>query len=418
MKILLASIGTRGDMEPFLAIGEILLHRGHDVVCLFPEQFRKLAEESGFRFASLGTEFLEMLESEDGKAALGGNSSGFGKFLAYLRLARNYSKMNKELIRRQSVIIGQEQPDRIVSNGKALYSLMWTVDHPGQNINISPVPYLHYVPGHSHLAFHRNFGAFLNQQTFRIANFGLLSTTMKAVKWLGLEKQISRKEIKAVIAGNRTIYTISPSLFPRPATWPDHLQVLGYHERDKTVNWQPAADLEAFLDRHEKLLLLTFGSMTNPRPEEKTAILLDILERNKIPALINTASGGLVVPKKYNRDLFYFVDQIPYDWVLPKVYAAVHHGGSGTTHMGLRHACATMIIPHIIDQFVWNRMVAKLGAGPLGVPIDKVSTSALEPKLIELFNNPAYKKNAERLGRQMQEEDFTEELYRTIVAPV
>ncbi len=416
MKILLASIGTRGDMEPFLAIGEILLARGHDVVCLFPEQFRKSAEDSGFRFASLGTEFLDMLESEDGKAALGGSGSGFAKFLAYLRLATKYSKMNKALIRRQREIIESEVPDRIVSNGKALYSLIWAVDHPGQTINISPVPYLHYVRGRSHLAFYRNFGPFLNKLTFKIANFGLITTTMTAVKWLELRARISRKDIRQTLAKQKTVYTISPTLFPRPDYWPNHLQVLGYHERDKTVNWKPNEALQDFLAKHEKILLLTFGSMTNPTPEKKTEVLLDMLSRNNIPTLINTASGGLVEPESYNTELFHFVDQVPYDWVLPKIYAIVHHGGSGTTHMGLRHGCASMIIPHIIDQFVWNRIIAALGAGPLGISISKISANNLESKLKALFQDPEYKSKAEALARQMAKEDFTDDLYRAIIA--
>lgn len=416
MKILLASIGTRGDMEPFLAIGEIMLSRGHDVVCLFPEQFRRLAEDSGFRFASLGTEFLAMIESKEGKAALGGSGAGWRKFLAYVRLARKYSKMNKELIKLQAEIIEAEQPDRIVSNGKALYSLIWSVDHPGQTINISPVPYLHYIEGHSHLAFHRDLGPFLNKMTFKLANFGLVTTTMTAVKWLGMQQKISRKDISGVLARQKTIYTISPALFPTPSDWPEHLQVLGYHERDKTVNWTPDEALREFLAKHEKILLLTFGSMTNPDPEHKTEVLLDILSRHQIPTLINTASGGLVRPDQYDESLFYVVDQIPYDWVLPHIYAMVHHGGSGTTHMGLRHGCATMIVPHIIDQFVWNKIVADLGAGPLGIRIDKIGAADLEPKLLDLFQNPDYKQQAERLARQMAAEDFTEALYKVIVS--
>ncbi|MEL7223125.1 MAG: glycosyltransferase, partial [Bacteroidota bacterium] len=70
MKIILTSIGTRGDMEPFLAIGEILKEKGHDVTCLFPEQFRSLAIDSGFEFESLGSKFIEMLDSPAGRIAM------------------------------------------------------------------------------------------------------------------------------------------------------------------------------------------------------------------------------------------------------------------------------------------------------------------------------------------------------------
>jgi UDP:flavonoid glycosyltransferase YjiC (YdhE family) len=414
MKILLTSIGTRGDMEPFMAIGEILLQGGHDVICLFPEQFRAMAESSGFRFASLGSRFIDMIESEDGKAALGGSSSGISKLMAYIRLGRKYQSMNREMVEKQREVIDAEQPDRIVHNGKVVYPVLWGMRPGHQNILVTPVPYLHYVEGHSHLAFNSNFGPFFNKLTFSLARFGLVKTLMTSAKWLGLGSEFTTAQIRQALATNQTAYTISPTLFPRPAEWPDNLQVLGYHERDKTVNWQPEPELMQFLERNDKVLLVTFGSMTNPEPEEKTRILLEILHRNRIPTLINTAAGGLVKPTEYDSELIYFVDQIPYDWVLPRIYGAIHHGGSGTTHMALKHACATMIIPHIIDQFVWNKLVAARGAGPKGIPVSKLKVADLEPKVVDLFNNPGYKQKAEELARSMGNEDYREALYRFI----
>ena len=68
--IILTSVGTRGDMEPFLSIGEILKEKGHRVLCAFPEQFRKLANDSNLEFATLGSKYIELLESDSGKAAM------------------------------------------------------------------------------------------------------------------------------------------------------------------------------------------------------------------------------------------------------------------------------------------------------------------------------------------------------------
>lgn len=59
-------------MEPFLAIGELLQAKGHQVTCAFPEQFRDLVEESGLGFASLSSAYIETLESDTGKDAIGG----------------------------------------------------------------------------------------------------------------------------------------------------------------------------------------------------------------------------------------------------------------------------------------------------------------------------------------------------------
>jgi sterol 3beta-glucosyltransferase len=54
MKIILTSIGTRGDIEPFLAIGIFLKEKGHQVICAFSERFRELTESCNLEFASLG----------------------------------------------------------------------------------------------------------------------------------------------------------------------------------------------------------------------------------------------------------------------------------------------------------------------------------------------------------------------------
>ena len=415
MKIISISIGTRGDMEPFLAIGEILKEKGHQVICAFPEQFRNLVEESNLEFASLGTKYVEMLDSEVGKAAMGGSGSGLKKFIANLKLANNQTKINKELINKQYEIIENNIPDRIIYNGKVSYPIIWGLNNRGKNIFVCPLPYVHYVRDNSHVLFHSNFGNFLNKLTFSLANFGLVTTTMITKRWLKITRKITRKQIKNALLSNKAIYTISPSLFSRPDYWNENLKVLGYHERNKTVNWQPDKNLTDFIEKHNKILFITFGSMLNPEPEEKTKIIIDILERNKIPTIINTASGGLVRLDKFDSELIHFVSQIPYDWIFPKIYGVIHHGGSGSTHLALKYGCVTLIIPHIIDQFVWNKIIYDKGVGPKGIKIGKIATKNLEPKILELINNSSFKKKAEHVAGQMDKEDFREELYNSIV---
>ena len=414
MKIILTSIGTRGDMEPFVAIGEIFEEKGHQVIYAFPEQFRSLVEDSNTKFATLGLEFIEMLNSDIGKAALGGRGSGFKKIFAFVKLARMQGKINKELVKKQFEIVEKENPDRIIHNGKAMYPVIWGVKNVWKTTYVSPVPYLHYVKKHTHLAFNSNYGAFFNKLTFKVADWGLIKTIMTTMKWLNITG-VTKNKIKNVLNNHNVIYTISPSLFSRPSYWKKNLKVLGYHERNKTINWQPNNELLKFIERHPKIILITFGSMTNPEPEKKTKLILELLNRNKIPTIINTASGGLVEPKFYNRNLIYFVSQIPYAWIFPKVYGVIHHGGSGTTHMALKYGCSTMIIPHIIDQFVWNKIISSMGIGPKGVKIGKITTKNLEPKILELVNNNSFKKKAEQIGSQMRKENFREEIYKAIV---
>jgi len=238
-------------MEPFLAIGGLLQEKGHRVICAFPEQFRDLSEGAGLAFASLGSKFIEMLDSEDGKAALGGGSSGLLDFLAR------------------------------------------------------------------------------HQET--------------------------------------------------------------------------------------KVLFITFGSMLNPVPHEKTRVITQVLESQHIPAVINTAAGGLVKPDQFDAGLLHFVSRVPYDWIFPKVYGVVHHGGSGTTHLALRYGCPSLLVPHIIDQFVRNDLVYDLSVGPKGLKIDKLNVDALGPKILDLVSNPTYKNRAEAVSAQMEKEDLTEAVTQAVI---
>ena len=414
MKIILASVGTRGDMEPFLAIGELLKEKGHHVICAFPEQFRYLADNSQLEFASLGAKFIELLDSDVGKAAMGG-SSGLKKFRALIKLAKTQKESQKELIQNQHDIIEQGNPDRILYNSKAVYPILWELKNKGKTIYVSPLPFIHYVKGHTHIAFNGNYGEWLNKLSFALAHFGIQTTIKMSKKWLEIKEKSDSKQIRNILKNNKSIYTISPSLFPRPDYWSNNLKVLGYFEKKNTNNWQPDKSLTDFLERHDKILFVTFGSMINPEPEKKTNIILDILGKNKIPAIINTASGGLVQPASFNSELVYFVKQIPYHWVFPKVYGVIHHGGSGTTHLTLKYGCASMIIPHIIDQFVWNTIISNLGVGPKGVKIGKISLKSLEPKILDLLTNESYKQKAKQIKSQMVNENFEGELYEMII---
>lgn len=416
MKILLMSVGTRGDVEPFLSLAELLKEDGHEFVGVFPEQFRDLTESAGVRFRSLGPEFLDLLDTRAGRLAMGGDGARWRKVSSLISLARQSMPVQRQMTTHQQEIVEEEAPDMILHNGKATYPILWSLLHPGKAIHISAVPYLvHEVADHPHIGMgDGHLGTAYNKLSYKIANFGLIQTIKTTAKWLKFPEKVTSKRIRQALVNEPMVYCVSPTLFPRPAYWPDHVDVLGYQERDKVLDWQPSAALTAFLDKHDRTLLVTFGSMTNQHPAEKTAMFLDILEEQGIPAILNTSSGGLVEPESYNRDMFHFVKQIPYDWAFERMHAVIHHGGSGTTHMALRKGCASMIIPHIIDQFLWNDVVAKSGAGPKGQSIGKLTRPRLEQDIRALWNNAAYKQRAEAIAQQMRYEDYGAQIKRMV----
>jgi UDP:flavonoid glycosyltransferase YjiC (YdhE family) len=416
MKFLLIAIGSRGDVEPFLAVGELLRKNGHEVICQFPEQFRELAEKSQLEFEGLSSDFLDMLYSDDGKMVMGGGGSFFKKIGAFYRVYKKSLGINQRMMEQQYELVNQLNPDRIIYSAKSTYPVIWEIQNPGKSIHLSPIPYLiHAVKDHAHIGFNGDFGEFLNGLTYKLINFALAKNIIDTSKEYQLEFGITPKQIKGSLLTKRMIYSISPVFFPNQDYWPSNVKVLGYHERNQTPNWHPSEELEQFIANHSKILFVTFGSMTNPEPEAKTRIILEVLKKNKIPAIINVAAGGLVVPEKYDSSLFHFVAQIPYEWVLPKMYAILHHGGSGTTHLAVKYGCASMIIPHIMDQHIWNDLNVKLGVGPKGVPVNKLSVPKLTPLIQQLWSNSKYSEVAVMKKDKINTDDSGLVLYQNLI---
>ncbi|PKG42867.1 glycosyltransferase, partial [Psychroflexus sp. MES1-P1E] len=310
-----------------------------------------------------------------------------------------------------------EQPDIIVHNAKCNYPVIWGMKNKKRTVLVSPVPYfMYYVQGHSHIGFNKNFGTFINKLTYRLSNYGLVKTIYDSQKSIPEKLSISKKQIKENLFKKDLVYTISPSLFQRPNYWNENVQVSGYHERSKTINWEPSQELLDFLNNHNKVLFLTFGSMINSFPRETSSLIYNELNKLKIPVIVNTASGGLIKIDKFAlNENFFFVNQIPYDWIFNRVYGVIHHGGSGTTNSALKYGCVTLIIPHIIDQFGWNNLISKLGAGPKGISINKLKKDKLNTLIYDLYNRKHYLKTANEISQKMKDEKLEDKLYKDII---
>ncbi|MFN3840945.1 MAG: glycosyltransferase [Cyclobacteriaceae bacterium] len=415
MKAILFSIGTRGDIEPFLAIAQILKSRKWDVRCVFPEQFRETVEGMGLHFTGFGKEFLNVLTSKEGKTYMGGHGSLVKRFGALVQMARAGLKLSGEMMALQHRIQQEENADRIIYHPKCNYALIWGMANHGKSIMVSPVPLMAHPVNHL-TALGGDYGKFLNRLSSWITN------TIKAIAL----KRISRKYHasnsstvtvssirKAMLQTEKTLYTISPTLFPRPAYWPEPAKVVGYYELDKAIHWQPGKELLAFLEKTDKLVFISFGSMSNSNPAEKTRLIVNVLKKHNVRAIINTSWGGLEEIEERPENIFY-VNNIPYDWIFPRTYAVIHHGGSGTTHTALKYGCPGLIIPHIFDQFFWSRTLSDLHLGPRGIPIRKLNEKTFEQRLLDLMGNTLYKNNAIAVSEKMKSESQPDKLYELI----
>lgn len=411
MKVILFSIGTRGDIEPFLAIAQLLKERNCDVICVFPEQYREIVESMGLSFKGFSKDILDLLNGKEMKMIFGNQGSFLKRIRILIGLARVSLKLSKDSLGLQHRIQMEENPDRILYHPKCNYSVVWGIGNPGKSILVNPtLDPLTDLGG--------NYGKFLNKINSWFVN------TMKAVM-LKLVSKRYKKDLsgikitvslikRAMLEKEKTFYTISPSLFPKPANWPSNVNIVGYYERDTTMDWQPDEKLLLFINKYEKIIFITFGSMSNPSPKEKTRSIVEALKRNNIPAIINISWGGLERIDELPNNIL-FTSNLPYTWIFPKIYAVVHHGGSGTTHAALKYACPCLIIPHVLDQFFWEKTISRLQLGPKGISIRKFNEKEFEIKLLDLYCNKEYKKNALMISKRMQSESDENKLYEMIM---
>jgi len=415
MIILLCSIGTRGDIEPFIAIGALLQKQNHRVVYCFPQQFSAILPNEASSYP-LSPKVVELIHSEAGNRVMG-RASLLDKGKALWQLYREGQKVNRELTVALFSASQKVKPDLIVHHPKCAFPFLWALKENRPTIMISPVPYfIHYVKDHAHLGFGGNWGRYLNRWSYRLALMGLAYNVKSCQSNLPPRFSFPIKRIRKAILNKKILFHISPVLFSRPSYWPAQAQILGYYSRTQSRTGTLPSELQHFINRHKKVVMLTLGSMVGTDPTEISRCLYQALDELAIPTLVNTADGGLVeLPEYRENQCFYFARELPYEQIMPQLYAVIHHGGAGTTHSALKHGCASMIIPHIIDQYAWNNLIDKHGAGPKGLAIKKLKPSLLKPLLNDLYQYKAYKRRAEELAQAMAKENFQYALYRFLV---
>jgi len=120
---------------------------------------------------------------------------------------------------------------------------------------------------------------------------------------------------------------------------------------------------------------------------------------------------NLVLPKT-----IFHASPLPHDWLLERATAIVHHGGFGTTAAGLRAGIPAVIIPHIIDQFIWGQRVYDLSAGPKPVPRTKLTAENLRQALEQAFRDEHLRQSAAALGEKIRAENGVQQAIRLILS--
>jgi sterol 3beta-glucosyltransferase len=198
------------------------------------------------------------------------------------------------------------------------------------------------------------------------------------------------------------LYSYSPQIVPIPQDWDDSSVVTGYWFLDRAANWEPPADLVAFLAQGAPPVYVGFGSMVSQDAEHLTRLTLDALHQSGQRAILATGWGGLSAEEVPNQ--VYVLKAAPHDWLFSHCAAVVHHGGAGTTGAGLRAGKPTLICPFIGDQPFWGQRVFELGVGPHPIPQRQLTSDSLTQALRTLVTDAAMQQRAADLGASIRDE--------------
>jgi hypothetical protein len=198
-------------------------------------------------------------------------------------------------------------------------------------------------------------------------------------------------------------YMWSPSLIAKPKDWGPEIDVTGFVFLDLASSFTPPDDLKAFLDNGDPPVYIGFGSIVVDDPDEFTKLIFEAVKMAGCRALVSKGWGGFGSNSDCPDNIF-MLDNTPHDWLFPRCAAVVHHGGAGTTAIGLKTARPTMIVPFFGDQPFWGAMVSKAKAGAHEcIPYKKLNAERLAEGITQCLTEEA-RENVKKIAESIENE--------------
>jgi UDP:flavonoid glycosyltransferase YjiC (YdhE family) len=407
MRITVFAAGSRGDIQPCVALGRGLQQAGHAVHLAAPADFAGFVGEHGVGFRPLRGDVQAIMASETGRAFM---EKGGGHPLASIRAVR----------RMIAPVVGTMADDAFAAceDAEALVCL-GVFSAFGQSIAAAlGIPLIHLEP--TPLLPTRAFPApsWPIQRDLGGLHNWLSGRAMVHVIWLwyrpfvrafrqrlGLPRMTARSFYRG-LRETPMVSAYSPTVIPHPPDWPDHVHVTGYFFLDAaagpTEDWTPPADLAAFLDAGDPPVYIGFGSMAGEDPGALATVVVDALAASGRRGLVLTGWGGLrpeLLPERV-----FVTDAVPHSWLFPRMAAVVHHGGAGTTAEGLRAGRPTVIVPFVLDQPFWGARVQALGVGPAPIPRKRLTAARLAAAITAAVTDAGMRERAASVGAAIRAE--------------
>ncbi|KAI8605057.1 hypothetical protein EDD21DRAFT_173504 [Dissophora ornata] len=411
MHITCLTIGSRGDVQPYIALCKRLMKDGHKCRISTHGEYKDWIEGHGIEFGFVGGDPGELIELcvENGMFTVSFIREGLKRFRGWLdellETAWQSCQGTDVLIESPSAMAGIHIAEKLDIPYFRAFPFPWT------RTRAFPHPFA--VPEH-------NLGRSYNYMTY---------VMIEQVFWKGISGQVNRWRKESMGLGPTSLekmdahrvpslYSWSPNLVPAPSDWHSWIHVTGYWFLDNPdLSWTPPDDLIAFLDADpkNKPVYIGFGSMVVPDPDGMTRAIIEAVVKSGVRVIISkgwsdrltsqddptatkkTPSEELVIPSSV-----YMLKSVPHDWLFPRLAGCVHHGGAGTVAAGLRAGIPTVIKPFFGDQFFWAQRVEEAG---VGVWCHDLSVKKLTSALVTITTDEKMIKKAQAMGEKIRSED-------------
>ena len=409
MNIFIATYGSRGDVQPYVALGKGLKNAGHHVTIATSERFRDFVCEHGLQYGYMNDDMLAILDTDQGREMLENTRSLFDVFRRTISMMKQVGPMQQSLLHEGWDAAREARPDLIIFHPKS-YGGPHFAEKLGVPVVMAvPIPMVVPTAEHPNIGFpDLNIGSWYNRLTYSLVNRLMGLSAGKYVKaWRAAHNLSPQKRFDILHTTDGrdipVLHAFSEHVVPPPSDWPGSARTTGYWFLEQSADWTPPPELEAFLTAGPPPVYVGFGSMAGSDPRRLTRIVIESLREAGVRGIISTGWGGLQAEALPETILQ--IDQAPHAWLFPRMAAVVHHGGAGTTAAALRAGKPSVIVPFFGDQPFWGRRVHMLGAGSRPLPHKKLTAEKLAAAIKEVMSNQDIRKRAEDLGEQICRED-------------
>ncbi|MEM9587998.1 MAG: glycosyltransferase [Planctomycetota bacterium] len=412
MKILILTVGSHGDVRPYVALASGLRAAGHAVTICTCSRFEGFIRQHGIGYAPLNNDLIDLMDSDDGKAAMEDTRNLWQAVRTGIKLLPKLRPMMRRQIDEMWQAADSIRPDLILFHKKALGA-----EDFAEKLGV-PCALAFYLPLYvatgdfPAMGFPSvPLGRWYNRLTYKVVDWVTRTSTDRFVRPWRRANGLSAKRRRYRRAGDddaiAVLHAFSRSVIPQPEDWPASATVTGYwflNEADRDGQ-EECAPLVQFLSEGPPPVYVGFGSISGRDPRRTTRMILEAIRQANVRAVLATGWGGLNVDELRLPESVLAINSAPHGWLFPRASVVVHHGGCGTTAAGLLAGKPTIVCPFFGDQPFWGGVVHRLGVGPRPIPQRKLNAERLASAIRQAITDSDMRQRAARLGERISRED-------------